>query len=251
LISIATKGINKMGSEFEFTFANLEKHLIVALENGYQFMTCYEYAQKKLFDTIPDKLIVLRIDIDFSCIKANRLLDILDKLLIKASFFVRLHAPEYNPFSFENYRILKGIRDAGHEIGYHSEIVDQSVIWHEDAGECLLRDLKVLNLMLEISIKGVASHGGMTGLNNLDFWKNKTAKEFGLVYEAYENSATFNLFEESFYISDSEWTQWKCYDHGKLVVGDKRSPSQHILNKHKLIYLLIHPDTYFDRHFYE
>ena len=31
----------------------------------------------------------------------------------------------------KNYRILKSIRDSGHEIGYHSEIVDQAAIWDE------------------------------------------------------------------------------------------------------------------------
>ena len=31
------------------------------------------------------------------------------------------------------------------------------------------RDVDVLNRILDISIRGVASHGGMTGLNNLDF----------------------------------------------------------------------------------
>jgi hypothetical protein len=59
------------------------------------------------------------------------------------------------------------------------------------------------------------------------------------------------LFQESFYISDSEWTQWKCYNKGKLVNGDDRSLSEHVIDHHNLIYFLIHSDTYFDRHFYE
>ena len=35
------------------------------------------------------------------------------------------------------------------------------------------------------SSEGVASHGGMTGLNNLDFWKDREPSDFGLTYEAY------------------------------------------------------------------
>jgi hypothetical protein len=238
-------------TDFHFTFANLEHQLAVAIEKGYHFITCEEYVQKKSNVELPNRALVNRVDIDLSCKKAKRLAEIFNRLCVKGSFFVRLHAPEYNPFSFENYLALKYIRDTGHEIGYHSEIIDQAVIWDEDAAECLKRDIGVLNDMLGLKLKGVASHGGMTGLNNLDFWKNKKASDFGLLYEAYENSPTFNLFEEAFYISDSEWTRWKCYNQGKLVEGDRRSLAEHVHEGHRLIYLLIHPDTYFDRHFYE
>ncbi|RZB31520.1 MAG: hypothetical protein SRB2_04489 [Desulfobacteraceae bacterium Eth-SRB2] len=224
---------------------------MVALNKGYHFITCEEYANKKANSVLPKRTLVNRVDIDFSCQKAKRLAEIFNRLRVKGSFFVRLHAPEYNPFSFENYNALKYLRDTGHEIGYHSEVIDEAAIWDEEAVECLKRDIEVLNAMLGIQIKGVASHGGMTGLNNLDFWKNNKASDFGLVYEAYEKSSTFNLFDESFYISDSEWTRWKCYNRGILVEGDRRSLEEHVQDRHALIYLLIHSDTYFDRHFYE
>jgi hypothetical protein len=236
-------------SEFHFTFANLFTQYHAALEAGYTFMTCAEFAEKK--HNLPTLTIVNRVDIDQSVLKADRLRDIYDRLGIKASFFVRLHAHEYNPFSFENYRILKAIRDSGHEIGYHSEIVDQAAIWEESAEDCLRRDIDILSKILEIEIKGVASHGGMTGLNNLDFWKERKASDFGMIYEAYDKLPSFNLFNNSLYISDSEWVQWKCYKGGELCHGDRRSFVEHIYEKHSLIYLLIHPETYFDRHIYE
>ena len=244
-------GALQMTKKFDFTFADIEQHLAVALQHGYHFLTCEEYAHAKVNGVFPERTLVTRVDIDYSCVKAQRLVNILNRLGIKATFFVRLHAPEYNPFAFENYIVLKNIRDSGHEIGYHSEVIDQAAIWNEDAEVCLIRDIEILNSMLQIEIKGVASHGGMTGLNNLDFWKDKNPCDFGLVYEAYDKSTKFNLFDESFYISDSEWTRWKCYNRGNLVDGDRRSPSEHILDGHELIYLLIHPDTYFDRLFYE
>ena len=238
-----------MSNDFHFTFANIEAQYRAALDAGYQFITCLEYAERK--GSLAELTVVNRVDIDLSVKKADRLRDIFDRLGIKASFFVRLHATEYNPFSFENYRILKAIRDSGHEIGYHSEIVDQAAIWDEDAAYCLRRDLEVLNHMLGTKVRGVASHGGMTGLNNLDFWKNRRATEFGVRYEAYDKSDAFNLFDTAFYISDSEWTRWKCYDKGNLCQDDRRTFGEHLADKHALIYLLIHPDTYFDRHFYE
>lgn len=234
---------------FNFTFSKIKEYYEHALKKGYNVITCEEFFQKK--GELKGLTLVNRIDIDLSVKKADQLRNIFDELGIKASFFVRLHAPEYNPFSFENYRILKSIRDSGHEIGYHSEVIDQSTIWNEDARDCLLRDIDILNRLLDIDIKGIASHGGSTGLNNLDFWNERKASDFGLSYEAYDNSNDFGLFESSFYISDSEWTQWKCYDHGVLCEGDRRTPDQHFEEEHKLIYMLIHPDTYYKHHIYE
>ncbi|MBC6411199.1 MAG: hypothetical protein GDA42_12260 [Ekhidna sp.] len=236
-------------SSFHFTFQKIEEQYRVALDQGYKVIRCVDYISEKNKNS--EKIFVNRVDIDLSVKKSERIVDIFNGLGIKASFFVRLHAPEYNPFSFENYRILKKIVNSGHEIGYHSEVIDQSVIWNEDAAKCLTRDIKILNTMLDIKVQGVASHGGMTGLNNLDFWKDKRPYDFGLEYEAYDLEPKFNLFQESFYVSDSEWTRWKCYNKGKLVEGDRRALAEHVADNHRILYVLIHPDTYFDRHFYE
>jgi hypothetical protein len=212
-------------------------------------MTCEDYYRRK--KNLPSKTLINRVDIDFSVKKAKRLVEIFNKLEVKATFFLRLHAPEYNPFSFENYKIIKNLVESGHELGYHSEVVDQSIIWQENDVDCFRRDIEVINKMFNTEIVGVASHGGMTGFNNLDFWKDRKASDFGLLYEAYDKQPEFNLFQESFYISDSEWVRWKCYDKGVRVEGDYRSISDHLKDNHKLLHLLIHPDTYFDNHFYE
>lgn len=235
--------------KYNFTWNNLEKEFRAIIDQGYQIITCEEYVRIK--KNLPSKVVVNRIDIDFSVKKVINILDIFDKLNIKGTFFLRLHAPEYNPFSFENYRVLKRLLNSGHELGYHSEIVDQSIIWEEDIEACLKRDLKVLGNMFNYQVKSVASHGGMTGFNNLDFWSNHKPKEYDLLYEGYDKEPQYNLFQESFYISDSKWTEWKCYDKGVLVDNDTRSPIRHLSDNHKLIHLLIHPDTYYFNNIYE
>lgn len=237
--------------QFHFTFENIKTQYQKALNLGYEVITCEKYCDLKKNNVVPDKCIVNRVDIDLSVRKAERLVDLFDELDVKASFFLRLHAPEYNPFSFENYRIIKKLIESGHELGYHSEIIDQSVIWNEDAEECFKRDIDIINRLFNVKVAGSSSHGGMTGLNNLEFWKDIKPSDFGLLYEAYDTQSGFNLFSNSFYISDSEWTRWKCYNKGKLVEGNRRSFAEHASDNHKLIYLLIHSDTYFDRHFYE
>lgn len=233
-----------------FTFDYIEQEYLKVQQEGYKFLTCFEYLEWKK-GTRQDKIVVNRVDIDLSLKKTKVLVDIFNKINIKATFFLRLHAPEYNPFDFENYRIVKYIINSGHELGYHSEVIDQSVIWQEDAVNCLKKDIDVMNRVFDIKINGIASHGGMTGLNNLDFWKDKKASDFGLLYEAYDKEPQFNLFQESFYVSDSEWTRWKCYDKGNLVEGDRRSLSEHAKDKHQILHFLIHPDTYYVHHFYE
>lgn len=239
-----------MENKFQFTFKNIEEQYRQAIDLGYTFMTCAEYVD---FKKQPDEknVVVNRIDIDFAAKKTLRLVEIFNRLNIKGTFFLRLHAPEYNPFSFEMYKIIKFLVESGHELGYHSEIVDQAAIWDENAADCLRRDIDIINKMFNVKIKGVASHGGTTGLNNLDFWKDKQPSDFGLLYEGYDKQPEFNLFQEAFYVSDSEWTRWKCYDKGKLLEGNRKTFSEHASDNHSLIYLLIHPDTYFDSHFYE
>lgn len=241
-----------MKTSLNFTFDNLRNQFQLALDYGYDIITCNDYYNKKK-NSIPlkTKTIVNRIDIDLSVKKAEILADIFNDLKIKGTFFIRLHANEYNPFSFENYRIIKKIINSGNEVGYHSEIIDQSIIWDEDSRDCLKRDIDVLNQMFKLKIVGVASHSGLTGFNNLDFWNKNLPEDFGLLYEGYDRNKNFNLFHTSFYISDSEWYQWKCYNNGKICKNDKRTFGDHLLDNHDLIYLLIHSDTYFHKHFYE
>ena len=182
------------------TFDHAHDQLRGVRDHGYAMMTIHEYIRLKRQNMLPPKVAVMRIDVDVSVRKCEPLCEVLSKLGIRGSFFFRLHAPRYNLFDFENYRILKVVRDAGHEIGLHSEIVDQSAIWQEDAAECLRRDLVVLSTMVGRPTYGVASHGDMTGYNNLDFWKERNPVEFGLEYEAHDDGPNFGLFRHSRYI---------------------------------------------------
>lgn len=233
-----------------FRFSDLSRILDDVSEQGYQFLRCIDYYHFKR--NLPPKAVVLRIDIDFSIQKVEPILEILNKLKIKASFFVRLHAREYNVFEYTNFSILQKIIRSGHELGYHSEIMDVALFLNEPPEIILRRDLKILDTAFDITIHGVASHNGLTGTNNLDFWTNHNPQDFGILYEAYQNDSLFSLFNDSLYISDSEWTQWKAYRNGKLLVGDTRDPSHFAcFDQFPLIYILIHGDTFFTIHPYE
>ncbi|HRG96324.1 MAG TPA: hypothetical protein PLR99_08755 [Polyangiaceae bacterium] len=234
----------------DFSYATLRAELAAVRDAGYASLRCVDYLEHKKSPRAA-QVLVLRVDIDLSMAKTTMLLDIFAELGLKATFFVRLHAPEYNPFSFEGYRILKRIVTEGHELGYHAEIIDQATIWQEDGGACLRRDLAVLSAMAGVPILGAACHGGLTGNNNLDFFKENDHRSFGLLYEGYDRTPEFNLFHESRYVSDSEWTRWKAYDQGVRMEGDVRPPSGHLPDRPPVLHLLIHPDTYYHSHFYE
>ena len=107
--------------KFHFTFKKIKEQYQAALNKGYSFITCEEYVLNK--DALVNKTIINRVDVDISVKKAEKLGIIFNELGIKASFFIRLHAPEYNPFSFENYRVIKFLIESGHEIGYHSKLL--------------------------------------------------------------------------------------------------------------------------------
>ena len=136
---------------------------------GYNILSINEFIEGSSLDK--QMTIVNRVDIDESCSKAEKIAQIFNKLNIRGTFFVRLHAKEYNPFSLENYRILKFIKDSGHDLEYHSEVMEQSILWEEDPEYCFQRDLNVFNTMFGIQSKGTASHGGISDINNLDFGK--------------------------------------------------------------------------------
>lgn len=238
--------------DFVFSWANLRREYEKLLELGYTVVSCREFAEKRSSgEPLPDLTLINRVDVDFSMKKAGILGSLFRELDITATFFVRLHAPEYNPFSFENYRVLRELTDSGFEIGLHSETIDAANIWGEDPVDCFERDLQALRTISGAEIVGSACHGGRTGFNNLDFWRDRVPADFGLTYEAYSDVEPFNLFQSSTYVSDSPWTYWKTYVHGALDADSRRSPSQVGSEKPPLLYLLVHPDTYFERHVYD
>lgn len=232
-----------------FNIKDLDGALQLAIEKGYVFMTCRQWAERDV-NQIYSKVIVLRIDVDEAPNKLPLILNLCYRHLIRGSIFLRMHGP-YNPFSFETYRVIKEALSRGFEVGLHSEVVDASEIWEEESEGCLMRDVGILSQMFDRQVIGVASHGGLTGLNNLDFWIERHPSEFGLLYEAYDRGPAFGLFYASRYISDSEWTQWKSYQDGERLIGDTRTFEEHLYEEPSLIYLLIHPETYFEVHPYE
>ena len=230
--------------ECNFTFAHLEHIFDTAISEGYCLITLKDYFLGN-YDT-HKKNMIIRVDVDIDCFRVRRIVEYLNKRKMRATFFFRLHA-KYNIFSFEIFNIIQELIKDSHELGIHTELVDMQAICKRDPGELLAHEIKTFESLFKTKIFGTAAHGDFTGFNNLEFWKQFKASDFGLVYEAYDPA----LFDNCLYVSDSQITSWKAYNNGKLITGDNRCACQHVKGGSRLVTLLIHPCTYYDKHFHE
>ena len=228
-----------------FTFADHERIFAGALEAGYRAITVREYFEGAFAGD--EKILVNRIDVDLKLNRIPRFLDIYRRLGVRASIYVRMHAPAYNLLSFGNLAIVRDIVAAGHEIGLHTELADAQGLCAID-GESLLRgEIALLETVAGAKVFGTASHGDMTPFNNLHFWRTHSPSTFGLLYEAYDKK----LWDHCRYVSDSEWVRWKAYDSGKLIPGDTRSPLEHAREGVPVLHVLTHPESWYDRYLHE
>jgi len=182
-----------------------------------------------------DKVLVLRHDIDAKVRRATRMAKLERDLDVTATYFVRVHAELYNPFGFRTYPLLKGIADMGHEIGLHFENLDFSHITGEDSSSVLRREIDVLETILGVKIKGIASHRGFSGIDNSDFMLKTRLSDFGVYYEAHE------LTKNCFFISDSlrRWAR----TNGQCVC-------QILQENHPQLCLLAHPQFWYKKAYY-
>jgi peptidoglycan/xylan/chitin deacetylase (PgdA/CDA1 family) len=228
-----------------FTFSDYANIFRAISERGYRATTMREYFAGTYEST--DRLLVSRVDVDVKIDRVPRLLSIYESLNIHATFFFRLHSPTYNLLTFGNIAIMRDLVAAGHEIGLHTELVDAAEFGALD-GESLLRsEIDLLETVTGTEVFGTASHGDITGYNNLDFWRTHRASDFGLLYEAYDEA----LWKNCRYVSDSEWVRWKAYENGELIQGDRRTPVEHAREQPRVLHVLTHPESWYERYIFE
>jgi hypothetical protein len=173
-----------------FTLKHYADTLALAKEKGYVFSKMKDYPQ----NIGHEKVIFKRHDVDIQMANALRLAKIEAELGIPATYFLRVHA-NYNPFSFEYYKVVKKLRELGHEIGLHHE-ADFAKLYDEDEKEMFWRARQVLELIIGEKIVGVAPHEPTRGTKLVD---EKNMHEFELEYEAYSS----HFFKDIKYIADS------------------------------------------------
>ena len=90
-----------------FTFANYANIFNAISEAGYRAITMREYFEGAF--TPSEQLLVSRVDVDIKIDRLPRFLAIYKSLNIRATFFLRLHAPSYNLMSFGNVAIVRDL----------------------------------------------------------------------------------------------------------------------------------------------
>jgi peptidoglycan/xylan/chitin deacetylase (PgdA/CDA1 family) len=235
--------MNSAANSFTFTkYASIFRALRRA---GYRAITMREFFEGAY--GVEEHLLVSRVDVDVKIERLPRLREIYAALDLRATFFLRLHAPAYNLMSFGNIAIMRDLVAAGHEIGLHTELVDAAGFCSVEGAALLRQEIDLLETLIGAKIYGTASHGDMTGFNNLDFWASHRPAEFGLLYEGYDEP----LWKNCRYVSDSEWTRWKAYENGRLLDEDRRSPVEHAEERPRVLHVLTHPESWYDRYLYE
>jgi len=205
-----------------FSFGHYKNTLSLAKEKGYIFSNFCTFEEEKSDVDV----ILLRHDIDHSPLKALEFAKIESELGIKSTYFVRVHSNSYNSYGFKVYTVLKKILALGHELGLHYENIDFAEVTNEDSCEIIKRDKKVLEVILNKEMDGIAAHRDFNQVSNLEFWKTHELKDFGFKYEGYEERFLKNML----YISDSlgMWQNGKCMCH-------------YIHEKIPRLYILTHP----------
>lgn len=185
----------------DFTLNHYRVTLELAKNKGYNFLKCCDHKKKK-----DGKNIVLRHDIDFTLDNAVNICDIEHSLDIESTYFVRLHAKNYNPFTLESVVKLKHIINNGHEIGLHFE-PDFYKFFNYKPLQQFKKEVRILGDMLDIDIIGAATHepsrcGYLITDDNIN--------ELPIEYEAYCSS----LMNSYKYISDSgaRWREGSMFE---------------------------------------
>lgn len=96
----------------EFTYTAYRGLLDLLRQGGYAFTDYHDYQSHP-------RCVILRHDIDNSLPQALRLAEIEVEEGVKSTWFVLLRTDFYNPASAASQKILRRIRELGHELGLH------------------------------------------------------------------------------------------------------------------------------------
>ena len=218
-------------TECSFKLIHYKDVLKRALKLGYQLSSFKNYPKV----SNAKKVIILRHDIDLDIARALEMARIEKDLRISATYFVRLHAKDYNPFECKAHSILKQILSMDHEIGLHTEALDVSLIMQEDAKDVFKREKAILESILKTKIVSAAQHGNFTIVSQdpkNHFFLQHKQKDVGIKFQPFEK----RFCRDMKYISDSLGT-WR---EGCLC--------QHISTQNKL-QVLTHPNYWFYEHY--
>ena len=200
----------------KFTFDNYKKMISLLKEQGYSICDYHDFSGYA-------RCCILRHDVDFSLERALELATLENQIGVKSTYFVLLSSDFYNIASLKNTRIIKKIKELGHDIGLHYDEAkyENNPACATHMEENIYSEIKTMESILGIDICSVSMHrpSKNTLMANYDF---------GDIINSY--SRTF--FENFKYVSDS-----RCFWREDVFEIIKS-------NKYARIHILTHPFWY-------
>lgn len=190
-------------SKMDFSLNQYTQLLLNIKSADYSFLTFEKYFKK-----IPQKLIILRHDVDKLPENSLQFAKIQRANNISASYYFRLV-----PVSF-NKEIILEIASLGHEIGYHYETMDTSKGNVDKAYDEFCRNLDTLRKLVPVNT--ICMHGSpRSPYDNRDIWKKYNYRNLGIIGEPY-----FDIdFRKVAYYTDTG----RMWDGNNVSVRDKIS----------------------------
>ena len=173
----------------DFTLSRYKDLCAELLDSGYTPLTVYSYLGGQKKNNNNNKLVVLRHDIDRKCGNALRMAELEHELGIQSTYYFRV------PYTFKP-DIIRKIKDLGHEVGYHYEVLSKANGDYEKAVELFEQELSEFRKITDA--KTISMHGSpLSRYDNRDLWKRYDFKEFGIVGEAYLSIKDVNYFSDT------------------------------------------------------
>lgn len=186
----------------DFTLS-MYKELLLALKNAaYQFITFEDYFTGNL----PEKLVILRHDVDRTPRNAVKMAQLENQLNIRASYYYRVVAESYDEKGIEQ------VVDLNHELGYHYE--DLSLSNGNEQQALKLFEKHLANFRKFYPVTTMCMHGSPTSKwDNRILWQKYNYRDFGIIAEPY-----FDLdFNRIFYLTDAS----RSWNNETVTLRDK------------------------------
>lgn len=229
----------------DYSYAHLDAMLERAVARGYEFRPLREVAA----EAGRGRYLVMRHDVDVEPSRALELAEIEQRYGVRATYFFRCSANEYNVFGYRTLRVVDELRSAGHEVGLHTEPVDLAAARGTTPVDALRREIDVFSQAVG-AFEGVATHNDSTPYNNLAFLRTSEAQEVlaaAGVYDAYGGSD--GLYASGTYVTDSYRYFWRIFERG--VLTDAHHCVCDLVERDVApLYVLIHPELWYRTHFH-
>jgi hypothetical protein len=204
-----------------FSYANYQ-HLIKTLK---QTIPLVDFSDVRADDK---QFFILRHDVEFSIQKAYDLAKIEhDFLGIQTSYFFQIRNATYNPFAFQNVKLIQAIHAMGHQVGLHVNSTGLTSLNQFEA--FIQRDIALLQNGVDCAVNRFSFHRPTHDLLKLNLQIKGLINTYDHRFFHLDEIEHSNKERPIYYFSDSEH-RWK-YGDPLLVLNQPI----------KKVQLLIHP----------